>query len=214
MSRPAPITEAEVSPADPIVDPAAPLIGVVAPLNYPGIDAEVRALIVGFARMALRTLTDLGARYRLVDPTAETPLSLDDDVHGCCCSAVATSTPRCMDTMRCSPPRRGGPALRRAHRRGDPVGTSAAASGVRNLPGRASDQRGPGRHPDPRPRSGQPPQGPRRRSDLRRRLGRRRARNPAVGHPGPHRHHGPQWPPQAVGTSRPDCASLPAAPMA
>ncbi|BBZ74764.1 hypothetical protein MANY_01010 [Mycolicibacterium anyangense] len=82
MSRPAPITEAEVSPADPIVDPAAPLIGVVAPLNYPGIDAEVRALIVGFARTALRTLTDLGARYRLVDPTAETRLSLDDDVHG------------------------------------------------------------------------------------------------------------------------------------
>jgi putative glutamine amidotransferase len=82
MSALAPITVAEVVPTNPIDDPEAPLIGVIAPLDYPGIGEETRALIVRFTRSVLNTLTELGARFRILEPTTDAPLPLDDAIDG------------------------------------------------------------------------------------------------------------------------------------
>jgi putative glutamine amidotransferase len=78
----APITLAEVLPAAPVAAPDAPLIGVVVPLNYPDLTDETRELVVRFTRTALATLTELGARVSIVDPSAETPGALDDRIDG------------------------------------------------------------------------------------------------------------------------------------
>jgi putative glutamine amidotransferase len=75
-----PITLAEVMPAEVITHADAPLVGVVVPLNYPGLTDETRGLVVRFTRTALSTLTDLGARLLIIDPTSEVPANLDDDV--------------------------------------------------------------------------------------------------------------------------------------
>lgn len=78
----APITVAEIMPTNPIDDPEAPLIGVIAPLHYPDIGEEIRALIVRFTHSVLSTLTELGARFRVIEPTSEAPLPLDAAIDG------------------------------------------------------------------------------------------------------------------------------------
>lgn len=78
----APITLAEVLPAAPVTAFGAPLIGVVAPLNYPGLTDETRELVVRFTRTALNTLTELGARLSITDPIADTPDAVDAHVDG------------------------------------------------------------------------------------------------------------------------------------
>ncbi|MGY4651348.1 putative glutamine amidotransferase [Mycobacterium sp. URHB0021] len=82
MSALTPITVAEVMPTNPIHHTEAPLIGVIAPLDYPGIGEETRALIVRFTRSVLTTLTELGARFRIIEPTTDTPLPLDAAIDG------------------------------------------------------------------------------------------------------------------------------------
>lgn len=82
MSVLAPITVAEVVPAQPITAPDAPLIGVVVPLNFPDLTDESRELVVRFTRTALATLTELGARLLVIDPTAEKPAPRDTAVDG------------------------------------------------------------------------------------------------------------------------------------
>lgn len=77
MSTLAPIMLADVLPAHPVVDAGAALIGVVVPLNYSDLTEETRELVVRFTRSALQTLTDLGARLTVIDPTAETPDPID-----------------------------------------------------------------------------------------------------------------------------------------
>lgn len=78
MNTLSPIRVTEVLPTDPVTDPDAPLIGVVVPLNYPDLTAETRELVVRFSASALHTLTDLGARVKLIDPTATATETLDD----------------------------------------------------------------------------------------------------------------------------------------
>jgi putative glutamine amidotransferase len=82
MTELAPITVAEVMPAHVNTSSEAPLIGVVVPLNYPDLTAETRELVVRFTRSALATLTELGARLQIIDPTAAHPSDLDDALDG------------------------------------------------------------------------------------------------------------------------------------
>jgi putative glutamine amidotransferase len=77
-----PITLVEVMPAKPVSTLDAPLVGVVVPLNYPGLTDETRELVVRFTRTALSTLTDLGARLQIIDPTADTPSSIAAELDG------------------------------------------------------------------------------------------------------------------------------------
>jgi gamma-glutamyl-gamma-aminobutyrate hydrolase PuuD len=80
MTAVQPITLAEVMPADVTTHADAPLVGVVVPLNYPDLSDETRELVVRFTRTALNTLTDLGARLLIIDPTSDA--SFDDEVDG------------------------------------------------------------------------------------------------------------------------------------
>jgi putative glutamine amidotransferase len=77
-----PITESEVLPAHRVTEPGAPLIGVVVPLNYPDLTEETRELVVRFTASALCTLTDMGARLRVIDPTAATAEAFDTSLDG------------------------------------------------------------------------------------------------------------------------------------
>jgi putative glutamine amidotransferase len=95
-----PITLAEVLPAAPITASDAPLIAVVVPLNYPDHTDEIRELVVRFTRTALATLTELGARLSIIDPTAATVAGLGDQIDGVVLLGEATWTPRCTDTSR------------------------------------------------------------------------------------------------------------------
>lgn len=81
-STPDPITVAEVMPAAVVAAPDAPLIGVVVPLNYPGLTDESRELITRFTHSALSTLTQLGARILVIDPSADEAVPTEVDVHG------------------------------------------------------------------------------------------------------------------------------------
>jgi putative glutamine amidotransferase len=82
MTAVQPISLAEILPAEVITRADAPLVGVVVPLNYPGLTDETRELVVRFTRTALTTLTDLGARLLIIDPTSDTPASFDEKVDG------------------------------------------------------------------------------------------------------------------------------------
>jgi putative glutamine amidotransferase len=82
MTAAQPITLAEVLPAQPVAAPDAPLVGVVVPLNYPGLTDETRELVVRFTSTALSTLTDLGARLLIIDPSSDAQASVDDEVDG------------------------------------------------------------------------------------------------------------------------------------
>ncbi len=82
MTSVAPITVSDVLPAQPVDDCSAPLVGVVAPLNYPDLTEETRKLVERFTRSALQTLTELGARLKVIDPTADTPEQADDTIDG------------------------------------------------------------------------------------------------------------------------------------
>jgi putative glutamine amidotransferase len=82
MTAVRPITLAEVIPAEVITRADAPLVGVVVPLNYPDLTDETRELVVRFTRTALTTLTDLGARLLIIDPTSDEPAGFDDEVDG------------------------------------------------------------------------------------------------------------------------------------
>lgn len=59
-----------------------PLISVVVPLNFPGMDTETRELMVRFTRSALATLVELGARIDVIDISRETPFTIDDQTDG------------------------------------------------------------------------------------------------------------------------------------
>ncbi len=61
----------EATPADAPLASTAPLIAVIAPLNYPDHTNETYDLIVKFARRALHTLANLGARTLFIDPAAD-----------------------------------------------------------------------------------------------------------------------------------------------
>ncbi len=98
MSALAPITVAEIMPTNPIDDPEAPLIGVIAPLHYPDIGEEIRALIVRFTHSVLSTLTELGARFRVIEPTSEAPLPLDAAIDGVLLLGGGDMIPRSTDT--------------------------------------------------------------------------------------------------------------------
>lgn len=52
MTPPAPITVSEVLPATPVTATDAPLIAVVAPLDYPGLTEETRELVIRFTSSA------------------------------------------------------------------------------------------------------------------------------------------------------------------
>jgi putative glutamine amidotransferase len=76
------ITLAEILPAAPVTALDAPLIAVVVPLNYSDHTDETRELVVRFTRTALRTLTELGARVSIIDPTAEEAATVEDQIDG------------------------------------------------------------------------------------------------------------------------------------
>ncbi|KUI30476.1 gamma-glutamyl-gamma-aminobutyrate hydrolase family protein [Mycobacterium sp. GA-2829] len=78
----APITVSDVIPERPVTAADAPLIGAVVPLNYPGLTDETRELVVRFTRSALTTLTELGARFALIDPSADAPVQPRDRLDG------------------------------------------------------------------------------------------------------------------------------------
>jgi putative glutamine amidotransferase len=82
VSASAPISRFEVIPAGVTVGTDAPLVCVVAPLNFPDLTEEIRELVVRYTSTALTTLAEFGARIVLVDPTDDEVVETQEDIDG------------------------------------------------------------------------------------------------------------------------------------